>query len=63
MGRVVDDPDPRKEIAVDEAKKGDNKDERTRKPDSCCGSNHSGNWIWLCLGAQEKEVSSYQEEV
>ena len=33
MGRVVDDPDPRKEIAVDEAKKGDNKDERTKKPD------------------------------
>ena len=33
LGRVVDDPDPRKEIAVDEAKKGDNKDERTKKPD------------------------------
>ena len=33
MGRVVDDPDPRKEIAVDEAKKDDNKDERTKKPD------------------------------
>ena len=33
LGRVVDDPDPKKEIAVDEAKKGDNKDERTKKPD------------------------------
>ena len=33
MGRVVDDPDPREEKAEDEAKKGDDKDERTKKPD------------------------------
>ena len=33
LGRVVDDPVPREEKAEDEAKKGDDKDERTKKPD------------------------------
>ena len=33
LGRVVDNPVPREEKAEDEAKKGDDKDERTKKPD------------------------------
>ena len=33
LGRVVDDPVPQEEKTEDEAKKGDNKDERTKMPD------------------------------